>query len=148
LNFQYHFLGNGLNWNPVFTDNYKWGITFSTSTLFRAERGDVQLATLKIENTLLGKTQKSLELQNKLQQFLNETDVLYNQIIVYRNTVANYQQLLQLENTRFELGESSFFLINSRENKYLEAQLKLAKLWSAYQIARSGLDWAAGRLAF
>jgi outer membrane protein TolC len=148
LNFQYNFLGNGLNWNPIFTDNYKWGITFSTSTLFRAERGDVQLATLKIENTLLGKTQKALELQNKLQQFLNETDVLYNQILLYRNTVANYQQLLQLENTRFELGESTFFLINSRENKYLEAQLKLAKLWSAYQIARSGLDWAAGRLAF
>jgi outer membrane protein TolC len=55
---------------------------------------------------------------------------------------------LQLENTRFELGESSFFLINSRENKYLEAQLKLAKLLSAYQIARTALDWVIGQLSF
>ncbi len=148
LNFQYNFLGNGFNWNSVFTDNYKWGITFSTSTLFRTERGDLQLAALKIENTQLGKAQKALELQNKLQQFLNETDILYNQILLYRNTVNNYKQLLELENTRFELGESTFFLINSRENKYLEAQLKLAKLLSAYQIARTALDWAAGRLSF
>jgi outer membrane protein TolC len=148
LNLQYNILGNGFNLNSLFLDNYKWGITFSTSTLFRAERGDSQLAALKIENTQLLKARKALELQNKLQQFLNETDILYNQITLYRNAANNYQQLLQLENTRFELGESSFFLINSRENKYLEAQLKLAKLLSAYQIARTALDWVAGQLYF
>ena len=148
LNVNYNFLGNGFNWSNVFTDNYKWGIEFSTSTLFRNERGNVQLANIKMENTRLFRDQKALELRNKLQQFFNETDNLQNQITLYRATVNNYQQLLLLENTRFELGESSFFLINSRENKYLEAQIKLAKLISEYQIALSASDWASGRLAF
>ena len=148
LNVNYNFLGNGFNWSNVFTDNYKWGIEFSTSTLFRNERGNVQLANIKMENTRLFRDQKALELKNKLQQFFNEINNLQNQITLYRATVNNYQQLLLLENTRFELGESSFFLINSRENKYLEAQIKLAKLISEYQIALSASDWASGRLAF
>ena len=148
LNLNYNFLGNGFNWSNLFTNNYKWGIAFSTSTLFRSERGDVQLANIKIENTRLWRDQKALELKNKLQQFFNETDNLQAQIQLYRATVGNYQQLLQLENTRFELGESSFFLINSRENKYIEAQLKFAKLVSEYQIARAAMDWASGRLGF
>ena len=148
LNLNYNFLGNGFNWSNLFTNNYKWGVAFSSSTLFRSERGDVQLANIKIENTRLFREQKALELRNKLQQFFNETDNLQAQIQLYRATVSNYQQLLQLENTRFELGESSFFLINSRENKYIEAQLKLAKLLSEYQIARAATDWAGGRLGF
>ena len=148
LNINYNFLGNGFNWSNVFTDNYKWGLEFSTSTLFRNERGNVQLANIKMQNTRLFRDQKALELRNKLQQFFNEIDNLQNQITLYRATVNNYQQLLLLENTRFELGESSFFLINSRENKYLEAQIKLAKLLSEYQIALSAADWASGRLAF
>jgi outer membrane protein TolC len=148
LNLNYNFLGNGFNWSNLFTNNYKWGIAFSTSTLFRSERGDVQLTNIKIENTRLWRDQKALELKNKLQQWVNETDNLQAQIQLYKATVNNYQQLLQLENTRFELGESSFFLINSRENKYIEAQLKLAKLVSEYQIARAATDWASGRLGF
>lgn len=145
LYLNYNFLGNGFNWSNVFTDNYKWGVTFSSSTLFRSERGDVQLAAIKLDNTRLFRDQKALELKNKLQQFFNETDNLQNQIVLYRATVQNYQQLLALENTRFELGESSFFLINSRENKYIEAQLKLIKLLSEYQIAVAATVWASGR---
>lgn len=144
LNVNYNILGNGLNFPVLLTDNYKWGISLSTSTLFRAERGDVQLANIKIENTQLLRQQKSLELRNKLQFAFNEIDNLQKQIATYRQTVANYQQLLQLENTRFDLGESTFFLINSREMKFLEAQVKLAKLYSEYKIALASSRWASG----
>jgi outer membrane protein TolC len=148
LNLNYNVLGNGFNWSNVFTDNYKFGIAFSTSTLFRSERGAVQWAQIKMENTRLMRDQKALELKNKLQQFFNETDNLQKQITLFEQTVNNYQQLLRLENTRFELGESSFFLINSRENKFIEAQLKLAKLRTEYLIARTAIDWSSGQLAF
>lgn len=148
LNFNYNFLGNGFQLNNLFSDNYKWGVTFSTSTLFRAERGDVQLAKIKMENNRLLRDQKALELTNKLQFFFNELENLQTQIQTYTNAVDNYRQLLQLENTRFNLGESTFFLINSRESKYIEAKLKLAKLQTEYQIARAEADWASGRLIF
>lgn len=144
LNINYNILGNGLSFPAFLTDNYKWGISLSTSTLFRSERGDIQLANIKIENTQLMRQQKTLELQNKLRLAYNEIDNLKTQINTYSQAVANYQQLLQLENTRFELGESTFFLINSREMKYLDAQVKLAKLHSEYRIALASSRWASG----
>ncbi len=148
LNLNYNVLGNGANITNLLTDNYKWGISFSSSTLFRSERGDVQLANIKIENTRLMRDQKALELENKLRQYFNEVDNLQAQIQLYNETVNNYQRLLQLENARFELGESSLFLINSRELKFIEAQVKVAKLKSEWLIARASVEWASGRLVF
>ena len=148
LNVNYNVLGNGFNVPVLFADNYKWGISFSSSTLFRSERSDIQLARIKIENTQLSRDQKALELQNKLRLAFNEMDNLAQQITLYQQTVNNYQKLLELENTRFELGESTFFLINSREIKYLEAQIKLAKLLSEYRIALANMDWASGKTLF
>jgi outer membrane protein TolC len=148
LNFNYNILGNGFQWFNVFNDNYKWGVSFSTSTLFRAERGDVQVANIKIENTRLFRDQKTLELKNKLQTYFAETDNLLNQIRLYQDQLANNQRLLELETLRFQLGESSFFLINSRESKVIDTQIKLVKYQTDYQIARANVDWAAGRLVF
>jgi outer membrane protein TolC len=148
LNANYNVLSNGLSFNPLFTDNYKWGISFSTSTLFRAEKGELELTKIKIENTDLLRQQKELELRNKLQLAFNEVDNALIQLQLYTKTVENYRQLLTLENARFQLGESSLFLLNSREIKLIEAQVKLAKLQTEWQIARASIDWAAGRLGF
>jgi outer membrane protein TolC len=148
LNANYNVLSNALAFNSLFTDNYKWGISFSTSTLFRAERGEVALTKIKIENTELLREQKALELKNKLRLAFIEVDNLLIQLNLYIKTVDNYRQLLALENSRFQLGESSLFLLNSREVKLIEAQIKLAKLQTELQIARASIDWAAGRLGF
>jgi outer membrane protein TolC len=146
LNVNYNFLGNGFQLSNIFNDNYKWGITFSTSTLFRAERGDVQLAKIKIENTEWQLAQKSQDLNNKLQQYITEINQLAQQIQLYQDIVKNYGQLLALENTRFELGESSLFIINSRELKYIEAQVKLAKLNTDFEIQKASINWITGNL--
>ncbi len=148
LNLNYNFLSNGSNFNNLLTDNYKWGITFTSSALFRSERGELALAKLKIEAMQFNRDQKAVELKNKQMQALNELTNLQQQIRLYQNMTRNYQQLLQLENERFVLGESSFFLINSRENKYIEAQLKLAKLYAEFQIAQTAIIWTAGQLGF
>ena len=148
LNAHYNVLSNGLAFTPLFTDNYKWGLSFSTSTLFRAEKGDVQLAKIKIENTQLLREQKALELKNKLLLALNELDNAVIQLDLSTKMVDNYRQLLVLENNRFQLGESSLFLLNSREMKLIEAQIKLVKGQTTAHIARAGIDWAAGQLGF
>ena len=109
LNLNYNFLGNGFAFNNVFTDNYKWGIQFSTSTLFRTERGDVQMADLKIENTRLFQEQKQRELENKLQIAFRDVENIQTQIQIQNQSVMNFEKLLSLENARFQLGESSFF---------------------------------------
>ncbi|MBL7818418.1 MAG: TolC family protein [Saprospiraceae bacterium] len=148
LNLNYNFLGNGFAINNVFSDNYKWGIQFSTSTLFRAERADVQLADIKIENTRLFQDQKLRELENKLQLAFRTLENVQAQIQIQNQSLANFEKLLTLENTRFQLGESSFFLINSRESKFLEAQIKMAKLQAEWKIAQATVTWATGYLGF
>ena len=148
LNVNYNILSNALAFNSLFTDNYKWGVSFSTSTLFRAEKGELELTKIKIENTHLLREQKALELQNKLRLAFNEVDNSLIQLNLYTKTVDNYRQLLALENSRFQLGESSLFLLNSREVKLIEAQIKLAKLQAELHIAQTSVNWAAGKLGF
>jgi outer membrane protein TolC len=44
------------------------------------------------------------------------------------------------------VGESSLFLLNSRENKLLEARQKQAETRAKYYLSRISLRWAAGQL--
>ena len=144
LNINYNFLGNGASFNYLFTDNYKWGIQFSSSTLFRNERGEIQLNEIKQENTQLMLEQKTLELNNKLANAFAAQDLNNQQIALYTNTLDNYRRLLEAEYSRLELGESSLFLINNRESKYIEAQLKLLKFRYENEMIKAGIRWAGG----
>ena len=90
--------------------------------------------------------QKRLELTNKVGQYYNDLVNLQQQIDLNEDMVTNYQRLLDAENRKFSIGESSIFLINSREQKLIEAQLKLAKLRGDFWKVRAGLNWAAGTL--
>ena len=75
-----------------------------------------------------------------------ERNNIEQQIKVYTEMTENYARLLAAENRRFELGESSLFIINSREMKLIESQLKLEKLKAEYQIAQIQIEWASGTL--
>jgi len=65
---------------------------------------------------------------------------------INQSTIDNYDALLDAENEKFRFGESSIFLLNNREQKLIEAQLKLVKLISLYHKNRLGLIWAMGQL--
>ena len=58
--------------------------------------------------------------------------------------VINYQSLLDAETEKFRVGESSIFLLNSREQKLIEAQMKLNKLQSEFQKLKWKLRGANG----
>ena len=53
----------------------------------------------------------------------------------------NYEKLLKAEEIRFENGESSIFLINSRENKKIDAQEKLINLKAKVIKSYNKLKW-------
>ena len=126
--------------------NYKWGFEFSFPLWLREQRGDLQMTKLKIRETTLDQQQKLLSLQNKLTAYYNEQITLLRQIELYENAVENYRLLLQGERRKFDAGESSLFLVNSRENSYIQAQLKLIELRAKYQKASIGIQWAQGQL--
>ena len=76
----------------------------------------------------------------------NSWQALLEQLRIQQQAVANYKRLRDGEQIRFENGESTVFLINSREAKLLEARQKLAELQAKYAQTRAQLRYAAGGL--
>ncbi len=148
LDVSYNLLGDGFDLSPdngdFFLQNYKWGVQAGFPLFFRKERGGLQLAELKIMDAALGLTQKQQEIRNKIIAYQNELANLRQQINLANAMRDNYARLLTGENEKFVLGESSVFLVNSRENKLIEAELKLAKLQAEARKTEAGLRWAAG----
>ena len=54
--------------------------------------------------------------------------------------------MLTAEQVKFDNGESSIFLLNSRENKKLESEIKLIELKAQYGKAIGELKWSAAIL--
>lgn len=128
-------------------NNYKWGVSFSMPILLRKERAGLQMAKLKLTETELQQSTKKAELQNKAVNTINEWNTTANQVNQYKKTTLNYNQLLQGENRLFNVGESSLFMINSREMAYINAQIKLVELMAKNQKAELATQHALGVLS-
>jgi outer membrane protein TolC len=114
-------------------DNYNWGLKFSVPLLLRSERGALKMNELKVENTNFQVQQKRLEILNKARQYQNTFQNISGQLKNYEKIVTQYKQLLEAELRKFELGESSIFLINSRQMSLVNAELKFIELQSKYR---------------
>ena len=135
--------------NPIAdysVNNYTWGLEFNMPLFLRKERSALTLAGLKIREQELAFENKQANLQNKAQAALNMWNVTFEQISLYRRTVRDYEQLLAGERRKFETGESSLFLVNSRELSYINAQIKLVSLLAENQKAILKTNYALGIL--
>jgi len=132
--------------NSLLRENYKAGIKVAMPLFRRKERADLELADLKLLDTNYKIRQKGQELKNKILNYQELLDNSRQQVFINESAVNNYQLLLTAENEKFRFGESSIFLLNSREQKLIDAQLKLVKLLVLYRKNRLGLAWAAGQL--
>ncbi len=152
LNLNYNILGRGWTFFPTPTENgmamfandIKWGVNFSMPITNRKARGGVQLATLKMVHNDLYIKQKQQDIENKVVQYRNDLATLGSQLDLLRNITSNYRSLLDGEIEKFRLGESSVFLVNTREQRWLDAQLKYLKTFNEYRKAEAGLWWAMG----
>lgn len=152
LDLDYHLLGRGWEFSPspgengaaVLINDIKWGVNFSYPITNRKARGDLQLTRLKIQQNTLVLQEKRAEIEQKVRQYHNELKALNTQVQLYASITNNYFQLLEAENEKFRQGESSIFLINTREQRWLDAQLKYLKLVATYKKTEMALNWAMG----
>ena len=73
--------------------------------------------------------------------YQQEVENYNEQISLAEQNLNNYEKLLKAEEIRFENGESSIFLINSRENKKIDAQEKLINLKAKVIKSYNKLKW-------
>lgn len=120
---------------PTFSANdYKWGFDFSMPLLLRTERAAIQKGNIKIEETKLDIQNKSNELLNKIEASWQQQFMLREQLVLLNGNVENYSRLLEGEREKFNYGESSVFLLNKRQEKYINGQLKLIATYIKQQI--------------
>ena len=156
LKLNYNFLATGLDFangdsessviNNIITENYKWGVNFNYPLFLRKERAGLELVQLEQLETMVKLKDKELQITNKIKALFQQITTTLDQLDIVKSMVVNYEILLSAENEKFRFGESSIFLINSREQKLIEAQIKLNKLQVDFQKLRWKLDWAKGVL--
>ena len=114
--------------NSFNTVNYKSGVRVNFPLFLRKEIGDLKLAKLKMNETEFEIANTKVSLQNKFDALANEMTSYQLQNEMTDTIVTDYTSLLKAEERKFNLGESSLFLINSRESKLIEAQLKAIEI--------------------
>lgn len=129
IDLQYNFLSETPEISRSFsTSAYKSGLNVSFPLFLRKERADLKLAKLKMQDTQFEIQTTQVSLKNKINAISQELESYITQNEFNRVIVDDYGTMLQAEERKFFLGDSSLFLVNSRESKLIDAKLKAIEL--------------------
>lgn len=120
-------------------ENYKVGLNFYLPLFLRKERGSLKLAQYKIQESQFALNLERVQLSNKISAQKTEIQSLEKQNKIIKTLAQDYAVMLQSEERLFTFGESSLFLINSRENSLISAQLASIALENRYFISNAEL---------
>ena len=129
---------------PSYFDNYKFedykiGLNFYFPLFLRKERGSLKLAKFKVQETEFALATEKVQLTNKINAQKIEIASIVKQKELIKGLVNDNGIMLNSEERLFSFGESSMFLINSRENNFVTAQLSLIAMENRYYVANSEL---------
>jgi len=127
-------------------ENYKLGVKFSMPLFLRKERAALQLTKLKLQEVGFLRRYKEQSLRIKVQNYFDKVQIAASQVGQIEQMISNYQQILEAEQIKLNIGESSVFLVNTRENQLLQAQLKLIKKQITYLKAKAAFFWVNANL--
>ena len=134
LNLEYNYLSADPDQLSSFVnDNYKIGVNFSIPVFLRKERGDLQASKIKLQDATLQLASEEIKLQNKIKALRAQYVSYEKQVGMINTLVDNYTTMLYAEERKLQLGESSIFLVNTREKSLIASKIKQIsiqqKLW-------------------
>ena len=129
---------------PSYLDNYQFedykiGLDFYFPLFLRKERGSLKLAKYKVQETEFALDLEKVQLTNKINAQKMEIESLLRQKELIKSLVQDNLTMLNSEERLFSFGESSLFLINTRENNLVIAQLSKIALENRFYISNSEL---------
>jgi outer membrane protein TolC len=131
LDYQYLSVPQSFTYSNFLYNNfndYKLGMNFYFPLFLRKERGSVKLAKNKIQDTQFELNLERVQLVNKIKAQQTEINSLEKQLKLINELVADNSTMLTSEDRLFSFGESSIFLINTRENNLIVSQLNALSL--------------------
>ena len=129
---------------PSYIDNYKFqdykiGLDFYFPLFLRKERGSLKLAKYKVQESEFILDLEKVQLTNKINAQKIEITSLLKQKELIKGLTQDNRTMLTSEERLFSFGESSLFLINTRENNLVSAQLAGIALENRFYISNSEL---------
>lgn len=149
LNLKYNALNQPLNQDLIAgysMNNYNWGLQFYMPILLRKGRGELKLTNIKIQDQLLHLDLQQEQLTFLVKAAINDWDTYNQQLTVIVDNVENLTTLLNGERRKFEIGESSIFLVNTRETSYIQGLIQQANLVTQNQKSLVEISYHLGNL--
>ena len=135
----YSYLSDPRSFQNYNFNDYKVGMNFYFPLFLRKERGSLKLAKFKIQETEFALSIEKVQLANKIKAQKIEIESLIKQRNLINGLVNDNNAMLLSEERLFTFGESSLFLINTRENNLVTAQLASILLENRFLISNSEL---------
>ncbi len=140
MDVQYNFLTENPDLgNSYITNNYKGGFNIAFPLFLRKERGDLKLAKFKLQDLQFEIDNEKINIQNKILAIYRELESFETQNMLIEEIVADNNTMLEAEERKFSYGESSIFLINTREKNFIDSQLKAIELQNKFLKAKAKL---------
>lgn len=130
--------------SPFLENNYKMGVTFGTSLFLRRERGNLGFTKARIDFRTYQRDLKFERLRANLESEIFSYETIDEQLRVFFNNVSGLQALLDGETRRFDIGESSLFLVNAREVSVIDARIRLNTISARRKTAYARMLNSAG----
>jgi outer membrane protein TolC len=128
----YQYLSEDRYRNTPFENNYKLGMNVNFPLFLRKERGNLKLAKLKVQDVQWEISLERVQLSNKIKGQQAAVKTMEEQKNMAKQLTQDYQTMLRAEERLFGLGESSFFILNMRENNLVSAQITAIQLENSY----------------
>ncbi len=126
-------VGPDEQWN--IPNQYQWGVQLNIPLFLRQARGNARAA----ENLYREAEFKRMDAEQKAEaQMISYQTATYNLALQWSQAEEVYQMsesLLEAERRRFMLGESSVFLVNSRENAMVQSAMTWIKIRTDYLLS-------------
>lgn len=128
---QYNFLRGG-DWN--IPEQYQWGLQVNIPLFLRQARGRSEQADARYREAELKRLDAVQQAEAELIGLQTQVNNMARQWLQAREVFQMSQALLDAERRRFMLGESSVFLVNSRENAMVQSAIRWLGIRKEYRL--------------
>lgn len=125
-------------------ENYKISLDFSFPLFMRGARGKIRQAQIKKMDNEYDLLRTNRTIQNDLFTSYNALTGYNKLLFQQKQNIGTQKVLVNAEVSKFDLGESTLFLINSRETKLIDMQMTQQDLIASYKKKIAEIYYKAG----
>jgi outer membrane protein TolC len=113
---------------------YRGQVTFSQPLLMRTAKGKVQAAKLRLDKLGRDRQAEEQRIRNEVYDAISAINLSYTKFLALEKQVQKSQQVYFGERERFQVGDSTVFLVSERERQLNEAKFRLIDAQVEFQV--------------